>query len=395
MRILCLTSRLPYPPNRGDRLRAFHFLNSLSRQHEIHLLSFIAEAKELLYLKELQAICKDVKVVRMSKLESILAVISKIWIPMPLQVLYYRSKKMRSLVRQKLAAYSFDAAYIHLFRMASYLEEVKSLYRIVDLTDVISREITRSMPYRSLPSRSIYAFEQPRIHNYERKVTRRFEEIWLISDADGKALIADCPGSNIQIVTNGIDTQRFFPVEVTHQSNSIIFTGHFGVAHNIDAALVLAKQVLPLVKQTIPCITLSLVGAEPSAAVVKLGNLPGVHVSGYVPDLNIHLNQSAVFAAPLRFAAGIQNKVLEAMAAARPVVTTTIVNEGINACPGKELVIADSVEDMAREIIDLIQKPDEAMIIGKAAQRFVTSKYSWDNALDRVNQIEKDLLSKS
>src|SRR4030065_2931106 len=174
MRILCLTARLPYPPNRGDACRAYHFLESLPRQHELHLLSFISSPEELEYVKELKTFCKDVQVVKMSKRESILAVSTNLWRPLPLQVLYYRSKEMRHLVKEKLANTTFDAAYIHLFRMAPYLEGIQGIYRIVDLTDVISREITRSLPYRSLLSRLMYTVERPRIHRYERTVSRTF-----------------------------------------------------------------------------------------------------------------------------------------------------------------------------------------------------------------------------
>lgn len=391
MRILCLTARLPYPPNRGDRLRAYHYLESLARQHELHLLSFVAGHEEIEYVEVLKEFCKDVQVVKKSRLESIMTVGTNIWKPLPLQVLYYRSKKMVQLVKKKLATCTFDAAYIHLFRMAPYLESFQEIYRIVDLTDVISREIARSIPYRSLLSRLLYTFEYPRIHRYERIVARNFEEVWLIAEADRLELLRDCPDANIQVITNGIDTRHFFPNGEAPQQNSIIFTGHFGVAHNIDAALLLAYQILPIVQKTYPESTLTLVGAEPSVEVQKLDSLPGVRVTGFVPDLNTYLNRSTVFAAPLRFAAGVQNKVLEAMAAARPVITTSIVNEGLGASAGKELVIADTPQDMAREIIHLFQQPAVASKLGKAAKLFVTSRYTWDLVLNRINKISEKM----
>lgn len=391
MRILCLTARLPYPPIRGDRLRAYHFLKCFSRNHELHLLSFIANENEVEYIEELRKVCKDVQVVKMTKLVSVFTVATNLWRSLPLQVLYYRSKKMRQLIQEKLASDKYDAAYIHLFRMVQYLENTQGIYRIVDLTDVISREIARSMPYRNRLSRLLYTFEHPRIHQYERLVARHIEEVWLISEADRRELSKDCPVANIQVVTNGIDIGRFFPTGESPHPNSIIFTGHFGVAHNVDAARVLAYHVLPLVQQAIPNSTLTLVGAEPSREVIKLGNLHGVHVTGYVSDLNAFLNQNAVFAAPLRFSAGIQNKVLEAMAAARPVITSSIVNEGLGASPGEDIVIADTSQEMAHEIIRLFQQPADAHRIGYSAKKFVSNHYSWDYALGRVNKIAQSL----
>lgn len=389
MRILFLTSRLPYPPNRGDRLRAFHFIKSLSRQHDVHLISFISNEIEKVNIEPLRSYCKDVQVVTKSKLQSILSVALNIWKPLPLQALYYRSSSMQALIDQKLREQPFDLIYVHLFRMAPFVVKTQQIYRVIDLTDVISREIKRSLSYRGVTSRLLYALEGNRIRRYESFVGTKFEEIWLISEADKIEMINICHQANIEVVTNGIDSHQFFPNGDSPQLNSIIFTGHFGVAHNIDAALQLAYQVLPLVQNVIPGSTLSLVGAEPSPEVLKLDKLPGVRVTGFVEDLNIYLNRASVFAAPLRFAAGIQNKVLEAMAAARPIITTSLVNEGLGATPGEHLIIANTPQEMAQQIITLFQNPESTNSLGRSARRFVISRYSWDKVLQRVDQIEK------
>lgn len=152
MRILFLTSRLPYPPNRGDRLRVFYFLKTLSREHELHLISFISNSDEVKYIEMLKEYCRNVKVLRQSKINSFLSVGLTWWKPVPLQVLYYQSKKMEQLVSNELKVHKFDAAYIHLFRMAPYLQNSRQIYRILDLTDAISREIARSLRFRSLPN---------------------------------------------------------------------------------------------------------------------------------------------------------------------------------------------------------------------------------------------------
>lgn len=391
MRILCLTARLPYPPNRGDRLRAYHFLKSLSRQHEIHLLSFIADETEYNSLEPLKAICADVQVVHKSALQSAVTVGLNAWRNLPLQSIYYRSVEMQRLVDQKLSSLSFDAAYIHLFRMAQFLAGHPGLYRVVDLTDVISREVKRSLPYRGMASRLLYTIERPRIQRYERQVAQTFDEVWLIANADRLVLAADCPKANIQVVTNGVDFERFFPSGQPEIPSSIIFTGHMGVAHNVDAAVQLAQNILPLVRQQVPECQLQIVGAEPNAKVLHLSTIPGVSVTGFVPDLNGALNSAAVFAAPLRFAAGVQNKVLEAMAAARAVVTTSIVNEGLGAKPDHDLLVADDISKTAEHIINLLKNPAQRSQVGQAAQAFVRQKYSWDTVLERMQTIAHQL----
>lgn len=391
MNILCLTSRLPYPPNRGDRLRAFHFIEHLAQEHDLTLVSFIADDAERQHVEPLRAYCQDVHVLRMSARRSQLAALANVWRRAPLQALYYRNPAMRRLVDERIATGRFDAAYVHLFRMAPYVADHPELYRVVDLTDVISREVTRSLPYRSFFSRLVYAIERPRIARYEAWVARHFEETWLISEADRETLIAACPGANVRVITNGVDTDAFRPTETPPTPHRIVFVGHMRVFHNVDAAVHLAQEILPRVRQRIPDATLTLVGANPAPRVRQLGEDPAVTVTGFVPDLNAALNTGAVFVAPLRFAAGVQNKVLEAMAAGRPVVTTSIVNAGLGAEPGHHLLVADDADAIADQVVTFLQDAALRTRIGRAGRRFVQRKYTWDHAVRRMGEIEGTL----
>ena len=184
MRLLFLTSRLPYPPNRGDRLRVFHFIRRLSSQHEIHLVSFISQISEGQYISKLKEYCQEIHTLHGSATQSALTVGFNFWRKQPLQTLYYRSTKMQAMVDQVIERVNFDSIYVHLFRMAPYVSAYDNLYRIVDLTDVISQELIRSMPYRGMGSRLLYTLERPRIERYERFVATHFEETWLISEHD-------------------------------------------------------------------------------------------------------------------------------------------------------------------------------------------------------------------
>lgn len=394
MRILCLASRLPYPPNRGDRLRAFNYIKHLSHEHELSLVSFIANESEWEHVAALEAYCQDVQVLLMDKRHSALSVLCNLWRREPLQLLYYRSGAMRRLVDQVLSETAFDVVYVHLFRMAPYVAHWSHLYRVVDLTDVISREVVRSLPYRGLAWRLIYSLDRPRIERYERYVAETFEETWLISEADRQALVRDCPAANVRVVTNGIDFERFHATDQPCQPNSLIFVGHLRVFHNVDAVTHLVGEVLPLVRQQIPDCTLEIVGANPGPQVESLAHVSGVTVTGFVDDLNDYLNRATIFVAPLRFAAGIQNKVLEAMAAARPVVTTSLVNAGLQARPGEEIVIADNPEAMAAQIVNLLRDKEVRARIGKAGSQFVRQRFSWGHAVERMGIIGEKLSAK-
>lgn len=394
MQILCLTSRLPYPPNRGDRVRAFNFIKHLAHEHEISLVSFIGDESEREHLASLRSYCQNVRVLKMSPLRSAMTVGCNIWRREPLQVLYYRLQAMNHLVSELIDGTEFQAAYVHLFRMAPYVANHPELYRIVDLTDVISKEIDLSLPYRGPISRTVYQIEQPRIVRYERWVAQAFEETWLTSEAERQALAPACPAANIQVVPIGVDTEQFYPTGQVCEPDRLIFVGHLRVFHNIDAVTHLVQDVLPLVRKQIPTCTLEIVGADPAPEIQRMGQDPAVTVTGFVPDLNQQLNQAAVFVAPLRFAAGTQFKVLEAMASGRPVVTTHLVNVGLGAEPGRELVIADDAETMARQIVTLLRNEQFREQLGRTGRHFVQQKYRWDCVVERVRAIEVNLMKR-
>lgn len=391
MRILVLTPRLPYPPNRGDRSRVFHFIKHLSNENELTLVSFIAHESEQEHLPLLQRYCQHVHVVRSSPARSALSAFLNLWRPEPLQALYYRSAAMRRLVDKVLADGQFEVAYVHLFRMAPYVAARSDLYRVIDLTDAISQEISRSLPYRSPIWRLIYRFEGPRIERYERWAASTFEEAWMISEADLQVLAQACPGANIRVVPIGVDGDQFYPTGQPSKPNSLILVGHMRVFHNIDAATHLTKDILPRVRRQIPDCSLEIVGAEPGAQVQRLASAQAVTVTGFVPDLNAHLNRAAVFVAPLRFCAGLQTKVLEAMATARPVVTTSVVNRGVGAQPGREILIADDVQTMAEQIVTLLQNGDLRAQIGEAGLCFVRHKYTWQSVVERMKAVDEIL----
>jgi glycosyltransferase involved in cell wall biosynthesis len=219
-------------------------------------------------------------------------------------------------------------------------------------------------------------------------VARQFEETWLISETDRQVLQATLPGANIQVVPNGVDLDMFRPLNHQPTPNSLIFVGHMGVFHNIDAAVYLAQEILPQVQKAFPDCQLTIVGAEPALQVQELAQNPAVTVTGFVDDLNAYLNQAAVFVAPLRFAAGVQNKVLEAMAAGCPVVTTNLVNSGIGAKHERDLLVADQTDGLAAQIITLLQQAHLRQAMGLAARNFVRQKFSWQYALQRMAEIE-------
>lgn len=397
MRLLFLTSRLPYPPNRGDRYRVFNFLKRLSADHEIELISLIEDESERVNAQRLTAYCRNVHAVPQSRRQSILTVVRNAWRQTPLQVSYYQSGAMRRKVDEVTAEASFDAVYVHLFRMAPYATRLRNIYRIVDLTDVISAEIKLSLPYRGLFSRALHAVEQARIERHERAVAEDCDEAWLISERDRQTLARSCPQANLHVVPNGVNPDQFHTTEDAAEPDSdqnlLLFVGNMSVLHNIDAARYLVNEILPLVHKSLPNVRVKVAGAEPAREVIALDRTPVVSVTGYVDDLNRALNEAAVFVAPLRFAAGVQNKVIDAMAAGRAVVTTGIVNQGIGAVPGRDLLVADEPAALAAHVVALCRDPDRRRNLGAAARLYAREHFQWDLVAERMRMIEASLRS--
>ena len=389
MRLLFLTSRLPFPPNRGDRSRTFHLLRVLGEEHEITLVSFVGTRDEALMAKELDPFCTDIHLVLRPSLRSMVSAACNFWRRYPLQLLFYSSRAMQLLVDRLLASETYEAAYVHLFRMAPYVVDHPEIYRVVDLTDVISHEIAGSLPYRSVPSRFLFRYEQPRIASYERQVAGWAEETWLISERDQSILAESCPQANLKIVPIGVDLDHYHPAPQMVMAHNLLFVGHLGVFHNIDAVTFLVKQILPIVRQVVPDCILTIIGAGMSRQISELERYPGVKVLGYVPDLNRALNGAAVFVAPLRFSAGVQTKVLEAMAAGLPVVTTSSVNAGLTAKPDREILVGDGAIGLASQVIKLLHDDRFRLQLGRAGRRFVEQRFSWQVAVGRLDQIEQ------
>ena len=391
MRILFLTGRLPYPPNRGDRLRAYNFLRVLSQQHQITLLSFIGDNREAGLIGPLRQFCEDIQLVHRGQFQSTMTTGLNAWRALPFQSLYYRSSVMQGAVDRLLDRGRFDAVYVHLFRMAQFVAGRSRPYRILDLTDAISSEVERSLPYRDPKWQLVYRLELPRIRRYERDIVRHFDETWLISNAERQKRLGGKDNSKIHVVPNGVDSARYRPSGSPVDSPRLIFVGHMGVFHNEDAAEYLVREILPRIRAEFPNTSLDLVGAEPAPPVQQLASMPGVRVLGHVADLNAALNDASIFVAPLRFAAGVQNKALEAMAVGLPVVTSTYVNKGLEAEDGRHLLVADEPDQFAAAILTLLKDAQLRRNLGRAGREFVMNQYRWEDVLERVNAIQSQI----
>ncbi|MCX5801655.1 MAG: glycosyltransferase [Candidatus Eisenbacteria bacterium] len=391
MRILFLASRLPFPPDRGDRLRAFHVMRSLSEAgHEIHLASFISSESERRSADSLRSFCKTLLLVEMSPLASWFSCAAALLGKTPLQVAYYKSGRMAGAVGALLEREKFDLIYVHLFRMAQYVRDERPEYALVDLTDVISREIERSLTFRRDLNRLIYAVELQRVRRFEASVASSFKECWVVSEREAEALRELCPPANVRVVPNGVDLEKFRPCEIK-PGNIVSFVGHLGVPHNVDAVLHFYDVIFPLVLKEWPECKFQVVGPSAHRSLLPLKGDSRVVMTGFVEDLNASLSSSSVFVAPLRYCAGLQNKVLEAMAAGVPVVATPCVNEGLGAEPGEEILLASDPNAFAEKVVSVLRDASLRNRIAANARKFVERRFSWQHATNRMAAIEAQI----
>ncbi|MEO0124072.1 MAG: TIGR03087 family PEP-CTERM/XrtA system glycosyltransferase [candidate division WOR-3 bacterium] len=380
MNILFLTSRFPFPPIGGDKLRFFYILKYLSRNHKVSILCFTDKKLS----SELTSAYKDyfyeINVVFLPKIKSYINCIVGLFKGVPLQISYYKSKKMENLVQEKLTNGKFDIIFVHLIRMAEYVKK-SNIYKILDMTDAQSLNYTRAMQYTQGKWSIIHRFEKDLVLNYEKNIWRYFDKTFVVSPIDRDYLKSLDENINVEVLPNGVDVQKYSFCLNDHQNKKICFIGNMRTFPNTDAAVWFCKEIFPIIKKEIPQVKLYIVGTEPSRRVRALAKIKDVYVTGEVPNVNEYVWNSEVSVAPIRVGAGIQNKILESMALGTPVVTTSIGLEGIEAEPNKHILVADKPDEFAKQVIRLINNSELRAKISTEARRLIEERYTWDRVL--------------
>jgi len=417
MKILYLAHRIPYPPNKGDKIRSFNEIKYLSQKHEIHLACLADDPKDLIYEDELKKYCKTVKVClinpRIAKLKTIFYLLSK----KPLSVAYFYSKKLQMTIDQLLSTNHFDSIFCFSSPMAEYIFKNKFLVSgfskldknsnqkpdssnrqlatrlIMDFVDVDSDKWAQYARHVSFPKSWIYRLESRRLARYEQKVAESFDHSIFVTDSEIKIFKDKNPSiKNITDIPTGVDFGYFSPQyckqpATRNQQPVLVFTGAMDYFANVDGVVWFVKEVLPLIKKEIPEIQFYIVGSNPTKEVLSLSSNGGVTVTGYVIDTREYLNKAAVVVVPLRIARGVQNKILEAMAMKVPVVATSRAFEGINAEPHKDLFVEDEPEAFAEAILKLLRNKSLRNELRNNARRIIETNYSWTWNLSKIDEI--------
>lgn len=386
--ILVLCHRIPYPPNKGDKIRSFHLVRHLARQGwRVHLGALADDPGDLRHRKELEAYCASLAVAplpRWRKLRFPLGAIRGT----SFSVECFRDKALQNYVDRVLASGRVAAALAVSSPMAEYLRTSPGPLpprRILDLVDVDSQKWLAYAERSAWPVSRLYALEARLLGRYERLVTALFQDVLLVSEAE-TALFRRLGGANgkARALSNGVDLAYFSPQDPLAPvvRGRTVFCGAMDYRPNIDAVVWFATAVLPLLRQRLPEAELYVVGANPHPRVRALTTLPGVHVTGAVVDVRPFVAKAALSVAPVRLARGVQNKVLEAMAMGKAVLATPQAFEGIEAVAGFDLAVApDEPEAFAAAALQLLLHPQAATIMGVRARRCMERRYSWASRL--------------
>jgi sugar transferase (PEP-CTERM/EpsH1 system associated) len=389
--LLFLSHRIPYPPDKGEKIRSWHLFERLARTHRIHLGCFIDDLRDWAHLPRLRPLCADLACFGLDRRWQKLKALLRMRAGGSLSAAYFHDARLQAWTAGKLAA-GIDRIFVYCSAMAPYVMEAAGTFRVLDMVDVDSEKWAAYAARSPAPARWVWAREARTLLALERRAASVFDRSLFVSAAecDRFATLAPQTRGRIGWIDNGVDTAYFspdFPAPRPFPPGGpdLLFTGTMDYWPNVDAVAFFAREVLPRLRRERPGLRFWIVGANPSAAVKRLAALPGVQVSGRVADMRPYLRHADVVVAPLGIARGIQNKVLEAMAMARPVVASPQAFEGVHAEPGRDLLVAEGAAATAGLVGDVLDGRHPHL--GEAARAAIERGHVWETTLAPLERL--------
>jgi sugar transferase (PEP-CTERM/EpsH1 system associated) len=397
MRLLFLTHRMPFPPNKGDKIRSFHILRYLAKLHEVYLACLVDDENDLRFVPEVGKGVQRVVYARVHPRTQKLLALRALLRSSPITVDYFYSRALQRKIDDVIDDTEIDAFVCFSSPMAEYLfrsrhagGKVRRAVRVMDLIDVDSYKWRQYAENSSAWTSWIYRLEARYLAEYEGRVARAFDRVLVVSEHE-KAVFPEIGNvQNLNVMSNGVDVDFFRPVQFesgVSGHHTLVFTGVMDYWPNIDGIKWFVESVFPRVQGVLPDVALFIVGSKPTKDVERLGRVRGVIITGFVEDVRVYLARANVCIVPLRVARGIQNKVLEAMAMGKAVVCTPQAQVGIRAKPDEEIIVAEGEEAYATAIISLLQDTGRAEQLGVRARKCVEVYYGWDENLRQLDQI--------
>lgn len=389
MDILFLAHRVPFPPDRGDKIRSYHMLRYLSERARVHLIAFADDERDQGYAADLAPFTASVTLIRRAKSQA-RAAAEALVSQRPISLTAFHDRQVATAVRAVLAREAIDAILVFSGQMAQYVPVDVAPRMVMDFVDMDSAKFGAYAANAHGPVRWLMAREEKRLFAFEAEVAARADVSLFVSEAEARLFRERAGVGRVMAVENGIDTTFFdpdldLPQVGTGKGPLLVFTGQMDYRPNVEGALWFAEAVWPELHRRHPALRFAIVGRNPTADLRHLERRPGLIVTGEVSDVRPWLAAASIAVAPLRIARGVQNKVLEAMAMARPVVATEAAAEGIDH--GGAIATAHDAASFAASVDRLLVDPERARRLGAAARARVIARYGWDARLGSLDSL--------
>jgi sugar transferase (PEP-CTERM/EpsH1 system associated) len=385
VRILFLSQRVPYPPNRGDKITTWRLVERMKRAHEVRCVAFAHDEDDLRAAQELTRLGAPTVGVPLDLQRAKLRSLPLLLTSKPMTLGVYGSRELQREV-DRLAAES-DVGYAYSSSMGAFLEEHARLRRAMHFAELDSDKWRQYAARSRWPASWVYAREHRTLLAYERRIAHSFDENVLCTPLEQRIFEREIPGARSMVLRNGVDLAFYRPQPERAEPGHLVFVGVMDYLPNVDGCTWFVREVLPELRRRRPEVRFTIVGSRPAPEVLALAREPGVAVTGFVPDPREHLARAALSVAPLRIARGIQNKVLEALAMGLPVVGTTSATQGVEGEAGRDFVLADTAAEQVAAIDALLADPRRARELGARGRRFVEERYDWEVTLRPLDDL--------
>jgi len=388
MRILYVSHFLPYPPHGGALQRNFNLIRELAKSNEVHLITFtqrtLVPTDQQLNegIEALRQYCKKIKVFPIasdySKLKWYMLLFLNLFSTDPYSVWRFRSKEFTAELARFIKSTDYDLVHVDTIALAEYINSIPDIPKVLNHHNVESRLLLDRAATESNPFSRLYIHLQgTKLRNYEKKYASRFNLNIVVSEQDKDELSSFVPNTRFEVIANGTDTVYFTP-GTNEGSCELVYAGGMTWYPNRDAMTYFCQSIFSLIKEKLPNVVMNIIGRKPPAEVVEAAEAdPSIKALGYVDDIRGYLEQAAVYVVPIRVGGGSRLKILDAFAAGKAVVSTTVGCSGINVTPGEDILIADTPEEFANQVFRLIADPDLRKRVEEKARELIESEYSW------------------
>ncbi|MBL8805023.1 MAG: TIGR03087 family PEP-CTERM/XrtA system glycosyltransferase [Planctomycetes bacterium] len=385
MRILFLSQRVPYPPNRGDKITTWRLVERMKRRHEVRCVAFAHDDADVQAAAELTRLGAPTTALRIDLRRTKLASLPLLLTGKPLTLGAYGSRELQRVVDE--LAPSCQVGYAYSSSMGAFLEPHTRLKRVMHFAELDSDKWRQYAERSKWPMSWVYAREHKTLLEFERRIAASFDENVLCTPLEQQVFEREIPGPRSLVLRNGVDLAHYQPKPDLAEPEHLVFVGVMDYLPNIDGCVWFVNEILPRLRAKRPGVRFTIVGSRPTDEVKALASHAGVTVTGFVDDPREFLARAAVSLAPLRIARGIQNKVLEGLAMGLPVVGTTSATQGVEGEAGRDFLLANTVDEQVAAIERLLADPPFARALGRRGRQFVEEKYDWERVFDPLDTL--------